>query len=105
MWDAVVAASDPEKLAETANVCRAVSRTTSANPVPGEVLGGLSAGPVNVATYSTGVARAALPMQNAAMRAKREAFMRPPEKVNSGTTCALIVFPDQSFESTENIGG
>src|SRR5258706_9730406 len=64
MCDAVVVPKRP--LNETLTVMRwfARSKVTVANPVPGEALGGLSAGPLRFATYVIGFACAICAVPN-----------------------------------------
>ncbi len=51
MCEAVVVPSRPEKVTCTRKVCAVLSNRTSPKPIPGEALGGLSAGPLRSATY------------------------------------------------------
>src|SRR5258707_11278366 len=50
--DAVVSLVRPVKSTRTRIVLAAMSKSTSANPVPGDALGGLSLGPLSVAVDS-----------------------------------------------------
>src|SRR4051794_32641816 len=54
MCDAVVAATRPPKVTCTCKVCAVRSRSTRAEPVPSELVGGLSAGPLRSAKYTAG---------------------------------------------------
>jgi hypothetical protein len=56
MWEAVVVLVKPENVTCTRIVCATVSKSTSANPVPGDAFGGSSLGPVNMAVYTMGTA-------------------------------------------------
>src|SRR6266542_4577626 len=57
MCDAAVPATRPLKLTCTRIVLAMVSRVTVVNPVPGEAFGGLSAGPLRLATNVSTSAR------------------------------------------------
>src|SRR5438067_2092853 len=58
MCDAVVGPCKPLNVTWTRRVCAARLRSTCVEPVPGELLGGLSAGPLRLAVYEIGAASA-----------------------------------------------
>ena len=59
MWEAVVPLVSPEKSTTTRIEWAAMSKSTSAKPVPGELFGGLSLGPLRDAVNTSGTACAA----------------------------------------------